>query len=522
MEGRVCDKCRKKAWRHKKITATHEAVIVTSRLRRTASAPARLRSLAPLSTLTRSGQRKRKRTAEALLEQIQVPAASLSPAHPHPRDFLASSTRLRTEIRKKLRKLRIPSERRMAAEKERVATEKGTATAAFDGGAYLTDPLRFINTVASKSPHLVIGADTGSGFTKLGITYQGHKTTHFAPLLIYDGGDDWEDLAKFLNPTVPPFVGDSAHFPTLWAFLAFLVKEKNAFLNGDWVFLNNVLGLMCASAKHPCPICIVSSDCFLRKYPYRTVEHTHSRHPVHIPLLLVPSDRIVPLPLHVFLGLSNRLIFHVFPQWFPEANIVQLISTIKTLHTPGCGGLSDLHELNGPEIVKWIKSGCNEKLFASVGGAFSLPVRVRAAFSSCCKWMEQLHSALLRTKDWTVAEIAEWQSTVQHILSNWRKETGQDPFPKVHMLRHSGEFLARHQVLGRLSEAQMESCHAAFNRLFNTIHHNSSHNTTERIRRCLADLALQKVAECVAPDEQENSDPNANSPVMRLHRTNTV
>jgi hypothetical protein len=410
----------------------------------------------------------------------------------------------------------------MGTEKERVAIEKGTATASFDGGAYLTDPLRFIDSVASQSPHLVIGADCGSGFTKLGITYQGHKTTHFAPLVIYEGGDDWEYLAQFLHPTSPPFVGDSARFPTLLSFLAFLVKERNAFLNGDWVFLNNVLGLMSASAKHPCPICIVSSDWFLRKYPYRTSESAQSHHPVQTPLLSIPSDRIVPLPLHVLLGLSNRLIFHVFLQWFPEANIIQLISTIKTVHTPGCGGLSDLHELNGPEISKWIKSECNEKLLASVGGPQLLRPAALSSFLTCCSWMTSLHAALLSSRDWTPVGIAQWQATVQHILSNWRKETGQAPFPKVHMLRHTAEFLARHRVLGRVSEAQMESCHASFNRLFNTIHHNSSHNTTERIRRCLADLALQKVAECMAPDDQENTDPNANSPAMRLRRTNTA
>ena len=35
---------------------------------------------------------------------------------------------------------------------------------------------------------------------------------------------------------------------------------------------------------------------------------------------------------------------------------------VATVHTAGCGGKSDLFDLNGPEIRKWLKRGCSDKL----------------------------------------------------------------------------------------------------------------------------------------------------------------
>ena len=134
-----------------------------------------------------------------------MPAAALSTPRIPPPLLLRTSTRFRTEMRRVLPAVHIPGEKAIAAEKERAALEKGTATAVFDTGAYLTDPMRFFNTVASQSTHVVIGADCGSSFTKIGITYIHKDTTHFAPILIYEGKDDWAQLSRFLSPAAPPF-----------------------------------------------------------------------------------------------------------------------------------------------------------------------------------------------------------------------------------------------------------------------------------------------------------------------------
>ena len=58
---------------------------------------------------------------------------------------------------------------------------------------------------------------------------------------------------------------------------------------------------------------------------------------------------------------------------------------------------------------------------------------------------------------------------------------------------HSLEFAERHRFLGRASEAQIESNHAALNALFHKHHLNMAHNVSERLRRTLADAALRAV-----------------------------
>ena len=68
---------------------------------------------------------------------------------------------------------------------------------------------------------------------------------------------------------------------------------------------------------------------------------------------------------------------------------------------------------------------------------------------------KQLHHCLLRSDDWTAADIDAWRTAVNDIHSNWRAETSINAFPKLHMLHHSVDFAERHRFLGRASEAQI-------------------------------------------------------------------
>ena len=208
----------------------------------------------------------------------------------------------------------------------------------------------------------------------------------------------------------------------------------------------------------------------------------------------------------------------MFPRWFRLDTIRTTLAPIKTLHATGSGGLSDYHDLNGPEITKWIKGDYNQKLVESIGGLDTMRKSDRDSFSFVCSWMRSMHHALLSNQVWTDAAILQWKTTVDHIWNNWARVTDQPPFPKVHMLRHTADFLARHHQLGRLAESQMESYHAAFHTEFDRIHLNCASDKTERIRRCLADLTLQKVAKIDPADDRENDNPNAPAPVKRPRR----
>jgi len=295
---------------------------------------------------------------------------------------------LPTSVREQIRSvpsLHIPSEQSMIKCKQQLAHTHATATGTFAGGAYITDPIRFVSVVCAQSSVLVVGGDAGGGHTKLGVTYTHDGVQHFNP------------------------------------------------------------------------------------------------------------ERIVPSPLHLFLGISNRIILDVFAELFSEQQVASILKPALTLHSPGCGGLGDVHDLTGPEICKWLKQDCNAQLLAAACEKENISAAVQATFSVLSRWLHQLHNHLLHKSDWTLQLIEEWRAAVDDIQKHWCSETGHDPFPKLHMLRHSLEFAERHRFLGRASEAQIESFHAQFNALFHKQHRNQAGNTAERLRRSLADAALRAV-----------------------------
>jgi hypothetical protein len=282
-------------------------------------------------------------------------------------------------------------------------------------------------------------------------------------------------------------------FPHIFAVLQHFINTRSAFLNGDWPFINAVLGLMAPSATHPCPICIISHNSFTKSSRYRTPADKHSLHPDHSPLLTIDPERIVPTPLHLFLGISNRIILDAFSELLGKERVETVLKSISTVHSAGCAGKSDLYDLNGPEISKWIKRECSATLLAAAATSSSLPAATTASHSILSRWLQQLHHCLLRSDEWTAADIDAWRNVVSDIHQHWRAETSTAAFPKLHMLHHSVDFAERHRFLGRASEAQIESFHASFNDLFHKQHRNQSGNTAERLRRCLADASLRAV-----------------------------
>jgi hypothetical protein len=266
-----------------------------------------------------------------------------------------------------------------------------------------------------------------------------------------------------------------------------------AFLNGDWPFINAVLGLKSPSATHPCPVCIISHNRFTQTSRYRTPADKHSLHAEHSSLLTIDTERIVPTPLHLFLGISNRIILDAFSELFGKELVEESLQHVTTIHSAGSGGRADVFQLNGPELRKWLKQERSSKLLAAAAAAGDVDAATRATHSILSRWLQQLHDHLLHKKEWTPEQIEEWRAAVDDIQLHWCAETGQAAFPQLHMLRHSLEFAERHRFLGRASEAQIESYHYKFKRLFHQQHLNMAHNESERMRRCLADSSLRAV-----------------------------
>jgi hypothetical protein len=478
------------------------------------------RAKRPYDQLKPTQKWERRRMARVTLQKIDCPINVL---HPQPVASPSELIHLPKSVREQIRSvpsLHIPSEQIMIECKKQLPTTHATETGTFANGAYLTDPVRFVSVLCVQSSHLVVGGDAGGGHTKLGVTYSINDTQSFAALLVLKGSDHYDDLYSLTTPNLTPFTGDSAAFPHIFAVLQHFIDTKNAFLNGDWPFINTLLGLKNAAAIHPCPICIITKYNLLSKVPYRKPnDKRHSHNPDQPALIAIDPKRIVPTPLHLFLGISNRIILDAYKELFGEAVVMEAVQQIKTVHSVGCGGLSDLYDLNGPEISKWIKRNCSSSLLvtsnaptppttdaaASIAASATVssvssssPTIIasdatKATHSILSRWLKQLHHSLLHSNRWTQAEITAWRTVVADIHAHWQRETQIKPFPKLHMLAHTVEFAQRHRFLGRMSEAQIESFHAQFNAIFHKQHRNMSNNTSERLRRSLADATLRAI-----------------------------
>jgi hypothetical protein len=420
---------------------------------------------------------------------------------------------LSTSVRKKMRTvagLRIPGEKRMAELKRRLAKTAGTATATFRltvgrsecFGAFVTDPLRLVRLATKGSSFLAIGGDTGGGQTKLGVTYQrprrNQTTQAFLPLLVIDAKDGRETFLALRTPNCSPFTGDSAHHAHIFTVLQQLIDEHaSSFINGDWPFISALIGHKGHASSYPCPVCIVPKQNLLAVSEYRQSFHTHALQADAF--INIPPDRIVPTPLHLYLGLNNRIITIALKRYFDEATVLKLVAECKTKHSAGCGGLSDLHSLNGPEITRFIKKRNADELLELAREQRLLLREETEQLKRLHGWMAKLHEFLLHDSEWDSVGFFRFRALVTQIHRHWEATTAIAPFPQLHMLRHALEFSERHRFLGRFSEAPIESLHAKFNALYHTQHRNTSDKPEERLRRCLADAVLALAGQPASP-----------------------
>ena len=347
----------------------------------------------PYDSLQSTQQWKRRKQLHSAIaeasQQIGCPLEALHlQQHTTPEELLHLTTAERERIRT-VPSLHIPCEQTMIKCKQLLATSHATETGTFAGGAYITDPVRFVSVLCAQSSFLAVGGDAGGGHYEAG-SHLLHSHSH--------SRQSKEDNTTLCMPArvrrrrqlvgvagLPcrgidtPFAGESAAFPHIWAVLQHFIDTRGAFLNGDWRFINAVLGLMAPSATHPCPICIISHKNFLSSSRYRTPADKHSIDRTHQPLLTIPPERIVPTPLHLFLGISNRIILDAFSELLGKERVEAALKSITTVHSAGCGGKSDLYDLNGPEISKWIKKECSATLLSAAAASSPVPAATSAS-----------------------------------------------------------------------------------------------------------------------------------------------
>ena len=406
---------------------------------------------------------------------------------------------LDTATRKKARTIDralFQSETRIIKLRRQWADEKGTRTRAKKIGeiavAWVTDPITLFAEIGYTTPFLVVGADRGGEQTKLGVTVQSTLgTTIFIPLVVTSGKDDYGGLSLLNTADCLKFTGATAlaKHRTIFSVLNYFLSLPLEFtgLNGDWNSMSALLGLSTATATHPCLICTITTAQF-----QSGLHHANPRTPLdgrtefcrrHPPLIKAKPEQIVPLPLHILLGIGNRIIKY-YKTVFGKKLVKRARSESRTL---GTKGRSRVHTLSGKEIRTWIRQNQCKRLCEASGVPFE---RIRVLSS----WLTGLYDHLLPKSKATRESIALFSKLVRDIQQNWRGQTGTNPIPKIHMLTHAEAFFQQNSFLGRYSESALESAHHDFNRLFEVTHRNSIHKPLRRTRRCLADTIVAQIA----------------------------
>ena len=442
-------------------------------------------------------RRKRKQIANWVLERLGVPVMALLTTSFWSVMLLTLSTSIRRQLRS-ADIFKLCCEEQIKAQRQSMATMYGTSTAAFTTGVgtYMTRPIEFVRNIR-RYGRINIGGDAGGGTLKIGIIYSTHKgTRQFIPLIVRKGGDAYGDMEALLAPNLTPFLDESARFANVFEVLqSFINESEDVLLVGDCKFISTIVGHMGASSNHPCFICCVPKHMLALNGVERNRMNNQSIYDRQ-PLLKISPGRIVPPVLHIFLGIANKIIKDVLPKYVDQQLIIKEVGLIRTIHTSFGGGVSDLFDLNGSELKKFIKNNSISKLTPTTPLMPTTDERARLsselgliAMPHLDDWLKQLYPLLLDRQEWNTYRIHQLRTLVTKIHLSWTINTSLPLFPKLHMLHHCVDFVTKYNFLGSASESPIESFHASFNSLYNNHHLNSSRNDPERLRRCLADVA---------------------------------
>lgn len=490
--------------------------------------------------LSPRSQRDKKHQALKYLHYTGVPCHVIhSPSHTSPSHTLAyhPSRSCRNKIRKSLKGM-IQSERKCIRHKLHLAATSDTETAYVINNniiyVYLTDPIKFIQTNIiqpyqgeNKDRYMIIGGDKGGDTTKLGITYP-HPcgVNKFACLVAYTGKDDYDGMNQLMNSDIK-FKGESAKYEHIFEVFNNLSKHcdglyrEKIYINGDWNFINGILGLKApGSSIHPCFICnvqmnktrnnIVITNNNHITFEYRSMDelihhgydHYHRFDSqcydgvINIPLLQYPLQYIIPLPLHVLLGLVNNFIQamkKICIKHHHGAEYDDIIASIKT--TSVTIGASGFHTLNGNEIknLLTIKYACKQQIIDLLEEKSEEYKIDHDRIDTMFEWSNVLYDYLLSHKhNDTVRATFFKQYILNTIWPKWYEVTQRKQTPKCHLLYHTAEFIQQLGTIGKYSESTLESFHYTYNEWLSK-HKNCGKRQAEKMRRALADAVLHCV-----------------------------
>jgi hypothetical protein len=314
----------------------------------------------------------------------------------------------------------------------------------------------------------------------------------------------------------------------------FLLRHPGAaFLGGDWEWLNSINGLMGCSAVYSCPLCeavmtvddennaravaahpnaergvrrnrslrVHTEDVnWLHRHQHaclrgnsdpveidkwrRTkagrdaIDRTHSA--IEAPIFPKLFESVVPLPLHVFLGLCNDFL-HTLHSYLSEEKKEEFKEKTRAVeHRPtGVNGgekPSSFKDWNGREIQSMLKPqrGENgnpqgESFLVAFCDSIVAPAR-RSKITGKFRICKHLAKLLLSPRQFTSRKKDKLQAIAMKAQEVWKRDEGKRMIgrikPKAHMLFHCAAFAVKNDYLGSFSEAPIESHHAELRRVW--------------------------------------------------------
>jgi len=213
---------------------------------------------------------------------------------------------------------------------------------------------------------------------------------------------------------------------------------------------------------------------------------------VDAPIFPFLYDRIVPLPLHIFLGLGNQLIELVedeLTEGDDAADLAVFVGSCKT--TPagihGAQKRAAAQALNGGELNHIVHSP-------------QFPTFVECVVDEEMRVKLRVHLNVLRTvipfllspAPLSPPQITEFRQLVNRIGAVWHRNKSVVK-PKVHMLFHCVAFAEQHGHLGAYNESSMESAHHDVHLTFEN-HSSQGRHLAHKQRRMHSDIVQRRIS----------------------------
>jgi hypothetical protein len=401
---------------------------------------------------------------------------------------------IRHSIRKVIKAIRVPSTNTVNCKLKQWTVEYGTETASFQPesgltGAYICDPLKLVDVMTNERGKFVVSGDKGGDWLKFGVIYRNDEDkSKFLCLLVVKADESIETFNALTQPNVTLFVRNSSRFDNIKQVLQYFLSEKQALFVSDYKLMDLVIALKQAGTIWPCPKCIVSVDNLFAVGRTRRTTDKHSRHEYE-PFLNINVNKLVPLPLHVMLGFTNKMLKVVKLKMGIDIVVdVCKSAKIKTEHRRGGGGMADLKDLNGPEIRRWHKKKCFLLLIERTSN-----IKIIKMLRKFDIWSPAVAQFCSQTSPWSPQQYDQFDQLFTDIKNTWTSLTDCPPTPKMHVLQHFPDFARENGSVGKWSESPIESFHWIFD-YWMKHHHFNEPNASEQARKSLVGSLIPLVA----------------------------